>query len=325
MGLMTQQTERRPDASMSLLTNLLTHTLDGGYADAARRREARGLPPARPGWLLALGLVVVGAVLAVSAVQAHDRLPAAEKARAELLAQVQQRTQSVDAMQNRLDTLRSGVAKARKDALAYTSAGQELSARLAQLELVSGAAPVVGPGLQVTLDDAKDVGASGSGDIRQDGAPADGVVRDRDLQQVVNGLWAAGAEAMAINGHRLTSLTAIRAAGSAILVDFRPLAPPYVVSAIGDPARLESGFAGNAGGAYLQALASNYGIQTDVARAQDLTLPGASGFQLRYATVPPEATPLSTSGSSPSGSSPPSASSPSPGSSSRPSASKETP
>ena len=58
-------------------------------------------------------------------------------------------------------------------------------------------------------------------------------VLDVDLQSVVNGLWAGGAEAVAVNGQRLTALTTIRAAGSAILVDFRPVTSPYEVSAIG--------------------------------------------------------------------------------------------
>ena len=45
----------------------------------------------------------------------------------------------------------------------------------------------------------------------------------RDLQIVVNGLWASGAEAVSVNGQRLTSKAAIRFAGQAILVNYRPL------------------------------------------------------------------------------------------------------
>ena len=54
-----------------------------------------------------------------------------------------------------------------------------------------------------------------------------------DLQKVANDLWAAGAEAIAINGQRLTATSTIRSAGAAILVDFRPVTSPYEVSAIG--------------------------------------------------------------------------------------------
>src|SRR5207302_160556 len=60
-----------------------------------------------------------------------------------------------------------------------------------------------------------------------------GLVLDRDLQDVANELWHDGAEAIAINGQRLTATTTIRAAGGAILVDFRPVTAPYQVSAIG--------------------------------------------------------------------------------------------
>ena len=60
-------------------------------------------------------------------------------------------------------------------------------------------------------------------------------MRDDDLQLVVNALWAAGAEAISINGQRLGPTTAIRFAGEAVLVDFRPVTNPYEISAIGDP------------------------------------------------------------------------------------------
>ena len=86
----------------------------------------------------------------------------------------------------------------------------------------------------MVLRDAEDTGA----------ADADlGRVLDRDVQLVVNGLWRPAPTAVAINGRRLTARTAIRSAGGAILVDYRPLRPPYRVEAVGDPgglaARLE--------------------------------------------------------------------------------------
>ena len=70
------------------------------------------------------------------------------------------------------------------------------------------------------------------------GLPTGGVILDTDLQSLVNALWTAGAEAISINGNRLTSLTAIRFAGRAITVDYRSLTPPYVIDAIGNPETL---------------------------------------------------------------------------------------
>ena len=66
---------------------------------------------------------------------------------------------------------------------------------------------------------------------------------DIDLQILVNGLWESGAEAISINGHRLSNLTAIRGAGDAITVDYRSLTRPYQIEAIGDPRTLPASFA----------------------------------------------------------------------------------
>jgi hypothetical protein len=64
-------------------------------------------------------------------------------------------------------------------------------------------------------------------------------ISDRNLQDLVNALWAAGAEAVDVNGQRLTALTAIRSAGEAVLVDFRPLSPAVRRAGVGDAADLQ--------------------------------------------------------------------------------------
>ena len=112
------------------------------------------------------------------------------------------------------------------------------------------------------------------------GAATDiGRVRDRDLQRVINGLWESGAEAISINGQRLTALSAIRAAGDAILVDNRPLVPPYTVLAVGDGERLSRRFQNSADGVYLHRdtveaartkLAEKKGQTIDVGQFKDL-------------------------------------------------------
>ena len=138
-----------------------------------------------------------------------------------------------------------------------------------------------GCGLPASVND------TGVGQDGQDSTGSDqGRVLDRDLQIVVNGLWAAGAEAIAINGERLTSLSAIRSAGQAILVDYRPLVPPYVIEAIGDPTRLQAGFADDIAGPYVQSLEDNYGVRVNVADETAMTLPGAGALDLRSAHPP---------------------------------------
>ena len=100
----------------------------------------------------------------------------------------------------------------------------------------------------------------------------------KDLQYVANGLWEAGAEAISINGQRLTSTSSIRFAGDAILVDYRPLARPYVVTALGDPDGPADRASPRAGAAPTCRPADNYGIRVSIdARGLD-DLPAASAL-----------------------------------------------
>ena len=100
---------------------------------------------------------------------------------------------------------------------------------------------------------------------------------------MANALWAVGAEAITINGQRLTAQTAIRSAGEAVLVDFRPLSPPYVLRAVGDVDAMEPAFADGATARRFTTWTSLYGIGFDVRRAKDLRLAAASPPDLRVA------------------------------------------
>ncbi|MDP9417593.1 MAG: DUF881 domain-containing protein, partial [Actinomycetota bacterium] len=179
------------------------------------------------------------------------------------------------------------LARERRAALSLTGDGAVLTQRLVVLEAVTGAAPILGPGLRVTLDDARGERAGGGADPRQGEDAEDGRVLDYDLQRLVNALWESGAEAVSVNGQRVTALTAIRLAGEAIVVGYRPLAPPYVVDAIGDPAALEPALADSAGGRYLRGLVKNYGIGLEVAPRRRLELPAAAGLRLTAARALP--------------------------------------
>jgi uncharacterized protein YlxW (UPF0749 family) len=138
--------------------------------------------------------------------------------------------------------------------------------------------------VRLVVDDAKDASTGGDGDARSTSGFSDtGRVRDRDMQRVVNGLWESGAEAVSINGQRLTALSAIRAAGDAILVDNRPLVPPYTVLAVGDGGELSERFQNSADGLYLHALQENYGIRTAISVEDDVRLSAAPSVIVRTA------------------------------------------
>lgn len=278
-----------------LLTELFRHPLDPGYLAAARRRAA-GRPSAwqrvRRRSLSAVALLVVGFLLAVAYLQTVAEEPERTKVRAALAEQIMRREAETDELARQADRLREEVARQRDAALSGSHA-----ARLRELEAATGLARVRGDGVVVRVSDAP----SETDVVTGAGGTNLGRVLDRDLQHIANALWSAGAEAIAINGQRLTSTSTIRLAGSAILVDFRPVTGPYEVSAVG-PDRMRERFQDSPTARLLRRLASEHGMGFGVRSVDDLTLPAAGEPQLRYARpspVPTGSVPATTS--SPSG------------------------
>ncbi|MET7569202.1 DUF881 domain-containing protein [Streptomyces sp. NPDC005492] len=269
---------------MSLLTNVMDHSLDDGYAEAAARKKASGasrMPKTLRAKLgLSGGLVLAALVVTLGAAQARVAAPVVAKERQELIDRIDKETASADKLEGTVDTLRDDVSSRQRAAL-KTSGG---SGQADLVSMLSGATAVHGPGVRLVVDDAKEASSGGGDDPRETADFSDtGRVRDRDMQRVVNGLWAAGAEAVSINGQRLTALSAIRAAGDAILVDNKPLVPPYTVLAVGDGQRLSTRFQNGADGLYLHALEENYDIRATIAVESDLRLPAAPSVIVRTA------------------------------------------
>lgn len=267
---------------MSLLTHAMEHSLDDGYAEAAERHAAegtRGLPKTLRAKLgLAAGLVLAAAVVTVGAAQAQVEAPVLAKEREELIDRIEAETETADALEEDVDGLREEVGERQREAL-EKHGGDRSGLTL----LLAGATEVTGPGVKLVVDDAEQTDAGGGGP-RDSGDFSDtGRVRDRDMQRVVNGLWQSGAEAIAVNGQRLTAVSAIRAAGEAILVDNKPLVPPYTVLAVGDGQRISSTFRSSADGQYLQVLQDNYGVRANISVQEELTLPAAPSLIVRNA------------------------------------------
>ncbi|ARF71401.1 hypothetical protein B7C62_03360 [Kitasatospora albolonga] len=272
----------RPDASMSLLNNVMDHSLDEGYVEASARRKAdgsAGLPRTLKSKLgLAAGLVVAALVVTLGAAEARVSAPVVAKEREELIDRINAETRAADTLESDVDELRRDVSERQRKALEQHGGDQgELVA------LLSGATPVEGPGVKLVVDDAKNTDQGGGGPRESSGFADTGRVRDRDMQRVVNGLWESGAEAIAINGQRLTALSAIRAAGDAILVDNRPLVPPYTVLAVGDRKNLAAAFRDSADGQYLNALKESFDIRTTLTDQGKVRLPAAPSLIVRTA------------------------------------------
>ncbi|GAB2959203.1 DUF881 domain-containing protein [Streptomyces heilongjiangensis] len=273
----------RPDASMSLLNNVMDHSLDDGYAEAAARKKADGtggMPKTVRAKLgLAVGLVLAALVVTVGAAQARISAPVMAKEREELIDRIQQQTAAADKLEDSVDDLRDDVSARQREALKDGGSRQD-----DLVGILSGAVEVHGPGVKLVVNDSKDASQGGDGGPRETSGFSDtGRVRDRDMQRVVNGLWESGAEAVSINGQRLTALSAIRAAGDAILVDNKPLVPPYTVLAVGDGQRLSTRFQNSPDGLYLHALQENFGIRTSISAESDVKVPAAPSVIVRTA------------------------------------------
>ena len=152
------------------------------------------------------------------------------------------------------------------------------------LEVQGGQTPVTGPGLTVVIDGS--TASSGAGNIL-----------DSDIQLLVNGLWSSGAEAISVGGVRLGTTSSIRQAGSAILVDNRPVFWPISIEAVGDPSTLHVKFVDTIGFGRFQTFVSLYGIRFDVSAQSALTLPAGGVPDLQFASAVPTGTTAVTTSS----------------------------
>lgn len=251
---------------MDLLKQVLEHPVDPDYATAAKQ----GKRSSRHRIVFALALVVVGALVALSAMQNLRTAPVRSQERQELVERVNDMATRQDEVRNSVSERQAEIRRLRANVLGGSDEDEELRDRLERLDLNAGTIAATGPGLVITVDDA----------------PIDdpkGQIVDLDLQQLVNGLWSAGAEAIAINGHRISSRSAIRGAGAAITVNYRSLTRPYRVEVIGDPATLQARYTESTGGVWWTGLARNYGIRQEIVSAKNLVLSADPGLTLRHA------------------------------------------
>ena len=268
-----------PDASMSLLNHLLAHTVDEDYAPVAERRRGNTREHT-PGGLLGLMTVLIlfGLLIVTMVLETNRAAPAVQEERNQLIAHIHEESDEVEALRDRATTLQADVADLQNSVLSRSQAGQHLEAQLRRLSMLTGVTPVRGPGLLITVNDAPDAASDRTGQVL-----------DSDLQKLVNALWVAGAEAVSIDGQRITSRTAIRGAGSAITVNYRSLTTPYVIRAIGNADTLPARLLETEGGRAWLDLQVNFGIEFATETRRSMTVPGRAPFPMRFAHAPGEA------------------------------------
>lgn len=270
--------------TMGLLPYLSAHSVDEDYAAAAEARARRGLSapsaPRRPRGVAGAAVLAVFALLAVTAaVQTSRNSGTDSKERNELVAQVKAARAAVQEQNRVIDGLQAENKALETALLGSSTSSDGLLKQVELLSLRAGIAPARGPGVEVVVDDAPNA----QNDRNR--------VLDTDLQKLVNGLWQAGAEAISINGQRLTVLSAIRHAGSAITVNFTSLNRPYRILAIGNADRLPARFAETTSGQAWLDLKAEVGLQFSITPQSSLRLPGTEVPRLRFIDTTPADTP----------------------------------
>jgi uncharacterized protein YlxW (UPF0749 family) len=275
-----QPARQRPaNLSAAMLDDLLNNPLDPGYRLAWKAQQAKQTPgqdrssPGRwwDGPLLWLACLAVGLLLVVAYQQQHRSAPAREAARQDLISRIERLQDTGNSLDGRAKALAAEVARLRDARLPGNSD------ELKRLELEAGSVPVTGPGVRIELDEPPAPTTAANG--RPGTTPQDqvAVLHDRDIRAVVNQLWAGGAEAVAVNGLRLTSTSFIRFAGESVLVDFQPISAPYSIEAIGNRNGLLVDFADSAIARQLKTMAAVDDI--------GFRFTGKSGLRLQSVTV----------------------------------------
>jgi uncharacterized protein YlxW (UPF0749 family) len=271
----------------SLLRALLSQHLDPGYAAAAARRDRAATSPSGRArvvdWVWqALAALLVAAVFAAAVAQARSVAPGVRAEQQVLGQSVRSVESATDELAARRNALSAQVDDIQRRALADDAQGQRLLAGLDELSLAAASTRVVGPGLTVTVTDPG-VGPNLSDVSKQRVAGSQQVILDRDLQLVVNSLWASGAEAISVGGVRIGPNVTIRQAGGAILVDNNPVSSPYTIVAVGPPHAIRDFFERSPGLQRLRLLEVSYGVGVNVSVGDDLVLPAGAIRDVKFA------------------------------------------
>jgi uncharacterized protein YlxW (UPF0749 family) len=155
--------------------------------------------------------------------------------------------------------------------------------KLAALEQNAGTQRLTGEAISVTLNDAPpDATAKLPG--YPEPQPDYLVIHQQDLQAVVNALWQSGAKGIKVMDQRLISTSAVRCVGNTLILQGRVYSPPYKITAVGDPEKMQKALAASPAIQNYMVYVNVYGLGWKVTEDGTVTLPGYSGtVDLQYA------------------------------------------
>lgn len=217
-----------------------------------------------PKWWIAVVLSFSGLFFGIAVANTQRQQPILEKNREDLRITITKNIDILNKTSEDLSSINNEIAQIQTNTPGLDFHGVSQSNE-SNLQILSGLSSVKGEGIEITINDAAKTDSLESTDIDL------ARVYDSDLQLLVNALWASGAESIAINKTRLTSTSAIRSAGDAILVNYRPLLPPFVISAIGDKG-LKNRLIKHPDYLDLEFVVKTYGLGFSVSDNKDITM-----------------------------------------------------
>jgi uncharacterized protein YlxW (UPF0749 family) len=244
-------------------------------ADPAGMTAVRARLAAIPSWqiTLAIALLVLGFLIAAQLAAEGPRIRYTTQERSTLIETTLGLQSQQDALKARILDLRNQIGQLEAQGPGSDARVKQLNTDLQDARIASGLIAVEGPGVVFRLEDAGGPGG------------ADALVTARDIREVVEELWLAGAEAVAVNGERVTASTAFLDIGGSVLANSAYLAPPYTIAAIGatglyDRVRASSTFA-----AFVAQRVEAQGVQLSVAQLDTVDVPAFAGtVNVRFGT-----------------------------------------
>lgn len=219
---------------------------------------------------LSVALLVLGFLIAAQIAAEGPRVRYSTEERTPLIETALGLQSQQEAFQAQILELRQRIATLEAQGFGDADVLRRLYAQLEEARLAAGLLAVSGPGVAFRFQDGTD--------------SVDGLVTARDLRVLVQELWLAGAEAIAVNDERIVGTSAVLDIGGSILVNSAYLAPPYTVTAIGPPDLYDRMLASASFVGFVQGRIERAGIQLSVAVLEAVDLPAFAGtVNVRYA------------------------------------------
>ena len=240
---------------------------------------------------LAAALLALGFLVAIQFQSQTPRARYSTQERPPLVETALQLSERQEALKDGIVELRAEIQALENDVSAGDAEVAALNGQLIEARNAASLVDLKGPGVALQFDDA-------AGPLPPDASASDYRVQAEDLRDLLTALWLSGAEAVAINGERITATTAIIDIGGTVLVNSAYLAPPYVVTAIGGGDLYDQLISSGLLRRLLEERVQPFGLELRAGPLDEVEVPAYSG-NIRLVEARPVPTPSAAPGATP--------------------------